>query len=196
MKPIYNFDPDRKTNGQAIVELATLGYLDGEILDLTVGPEAGFWTRYQPDVLVTNDLDPEVTADFHFDVRVCPLDAKSFDAVTWDPPYGYRGTSRLASDARYGLARSYQTPDEIDSLLFKGTDVALGLARRYVFVKCQNQNVSGAYRPQADRLKAYAEGQGATVVGEMYVTSARAQPAGKRQCNIWVSVSSLVVLAL
>ena len=63
MKPVYGFDPTRRTNGQAIADLATLGLLEGAVLDLTVGPRAGFWARYRPEVLVTNDLDPEVPAE-------------------------------------------------------------------------------------------------------------------------------------
>jgi hypothetical protein len=193
-EPIYNFDPERTTNAQAIAAAAALDFLDGIVLDLTVGPEAGFWRRWRPARLVTNDIDPEVPADHHFDARAFPWPDASFDTVVVDPQYGYRGTSRLASDVRYGLARPYVPAADIDANLFAITTEALRLARCCVLVKCEDQNVSGRYRPQRHRLLDHAEALGATVVGELYVYSPRAQPSGKRQLNIWTSCSTLVIL--
>lgn len=193
-EPIYSFETGRTTNAQAIADAAVLGYLDGAVLDLTLGPEAGFWQKFRPPGLVTNDADPSVAADWHFDVCDCPFSDKSFDTVVLDLPYGYRGTSRLASDRRYGLARPYTTPAEVDALLFAGTATVLRVARRYALVKCQDQNVSGRYRPQRHRVLSHAEALGARVVGELYVSSRRPQPAGKRQANVWASASTLVIL--
>jgi hypothetical protein len=195
-RPILSFDPARTTNALAIVDAAALGFLDGHVLDLTLGPEAGFWSKWRPAVLTTNDLDTTVPADLHHDARAVPLPDATFDAVVYDPPYGYRGTSRLASDRRYGLAGPYRTADEIDGLLVAGTLEALRLARRYVLAKCEDQNVSGRYRPQTTILAGAVLEHGHRVVAELHVVGGyRPQPAGKRQVNVWHGHSTLVVLA-
>jgi hypothetical protein len=189
-------DGHRTTNSQAIADLAELGMLrsEDEILDLTVGPNAGFWTRWRPDRLTTNDVDPDVTADFHHDVLVGPLfPPRGYDVVCWDPPYGYRGTSRLASDANYGLG-DYRSADAIDSMLVAGMCEALLIARRLVLVKCQDACVSGAFRDQSGFVTEAARRAGAKVVGKLYVKAARAQPSGKKQKNIWGYHSVLLLL--
>lgn len=195
-EPILSFDRDRTNNALAIVDAAALGYLDGDVIDLTVGPEAGFWTKWRPDRLTTNDIDPAVSADFHHDATATPFLDRSFDTVVYDPPYGYRGTSRLASDRRYGLAGVYRSAAEIDGLLVAGTREALRLARRYVLAKCQDSNVSGRWREQTTLVANTATGCGGRVVGRLYVHGGhRAQPTGKRQVNIWTGDSTLMVLA-
>lgn len=191
--PVYAFDPERTTNAQAIADAASLGLLDGTVLDATVGLGA-FWSKWRPARLVTNDIDVDIAADLHADARALPFAARAFDVVVFDPPYAYRGTSRLASDRRYGLARRYAPAAEVDALLFAGTTEALRVARRYALVKCEDQAVSGRYRPQRHCLLGHAEGLGARVVGELHVYSPRVQPGGKRQCNVWASASTLVVL--
>ena len=168
--PILLFDPERTTNALAIAGAGALGYLDGHVLDLTVGPEAGFWTKWQPDRLTTNDLDPAVPADHHHDARATPFPDRSFDSGVWDPPYGYRGTSRLASDRRYGLAGAYRTPDQIDALLLYGTLELLRLVRHFALVKCMNQRVNGKPRRQRDWLISEAEKTGASYVDELHRT--------------------------
>lgn len=47
---IYAVDAGRRTNAQAIEDLAELGVLlkSHVVIDLTIGPKAGFWTRWQP----------------------------------------------------------------------------------------------------------------------------------------------------
>jgi hypothetical protein len=194
--PILAFDPERRTNGQAIADLARLGILSNtdRVLDVTIGAEAGFWTKWRPARLVTNDLDPDVIADHHHDGTALPFPAGAFDVVVWDPPYGYRGTSRLASDERYGLRRSYRPAEEIDDLLLAGTAVALRVARRLALVKAQDQNVSGHFRDQTGFVCELARRHGATVAGKVYVDARREQPSGKRQTNVWGYPSTLLVL--
>lgn len=196
MSPVLANDATRRTNGEAIADLARLGILRAEdhTLDLTYGPNGGFWTEWRPDRLVTNDADPMVAADWHHDARNIDSPPNSFDVVTWDPPYGYRGTSRLASDATYGLG-TYATPDAVDALLIDGTLSAIRLARRVVLVKCQDQCVSGRFRDQSGFVCDAARQAGAEVVGKLYVAARRAQPAGKTQTNIWGYHSVLLVLA-
>jgi hypothetical protein len=193
-EPVLSFDPARTTNAIAIVDAALLGYLDGEVLDNSVGPAAGFWTKWRPDVLVTNDLDPAVEADYHYDARVAPFDSRSFDTVVWDPPYGYRGTSRLPSDARYGLAGPYLTVNERLELLVAGTLEALRLARRYVLVKCQDARVSARHRSQTMVVAQAVAEHGGRLEGVLHVIGGhRGQPAGKRQLGPWTNYSTLMV---
>jgi hypothetical protein len=195
-EPILSFDSERTTNAIAIADAAALGYLDGHVLDLTVGPKAGFWAKWQPERLTTNDLSRAVPADCHYDATATPWSDRSFDSVVYDPPYGYRGTSRLASDERYGLAAPYRRADDIDRLLIAGAFEALRLASRFALVKSQDQRVSGRYRPQTMILACAVMNAGARVVDELHVLGGhRAQPTGKRQLGAWASHSTLMVLA-
>jgi hypothetical protein len=202
-RPILANDPARVTNAQAVADLARLGILRREdvTLDLTVGPNAGFWTKWRPDSLSTNDIDLDVKADLHVDVRDMRVDdglghwkPGYWDVVAWDPPYGYRGTSRLASDATYGLARDYQTPDQIDALLIDGMRIACDLARRVALVKCQDQNIASHFRDQSGFVTEAARAHGATVIQKLYIAVRREQPAGKKQRNVWGYHSVLLVL--
>lgn len=196
MRHILANDPTRTTNAQAVLDLHELGWLrdDDATLDLTVGPKAGFWTLWRPTLLHTNDLDPSVKADTHYDVRSPGFMPKSYDVIVWDPDYGYRGTSALESDANYGLAGPYRTPDDVDELLIHGTRQALAGARRLVLVKCQDSNVASAFRDQSGFVTEGARKVGASVVGKLYVNAYRAQPAGKKQLNIWGYHSVLLAI--
>lgn len=188
-------DPARRANSQAIADLAELGWLRPEdsTLDLTIGPKAGFWRKWRPDHLVTNDLDPDVAADLHVDFRRTPFTENAFDVVVFDPDYGYRGTSRLASDAAYGLAGDYRSVAEVEAKLVHGTWEACRISRRLVLVKCQDQNVSGAFRDQSSMVVRAAFRRGFRVKGKLYVNAVRAQPKGKQQRNIWSYHSVLLV---
>jgi hypothetical protein len=193
MTEIMAFDPKRTTNAQAIADLAALGILrwNDHIIDLTVGPKAGFWKLWRPSCLTTNDLDLNVKADMHFDVtKGLPF---AYDVTVWDPPYGYRGTSRLASDANYGLGK-YRSADEVDELLLAGTREALRLAKRLALVKCQDQNVASEFRDQSGFVCELARSLGARVAQKLYVNAYRKQPNCKRQLNVWGHPSVLLVL--
>lgn len=189
-------DYDRTDNAQAILDLFELGWLrpDDSILDLSVGPEAGFWTKWRPQVLVTNDLDPNVKADMHEDARSFPGLENSYDVVVWDGPYGYRGTSRLASDVRYGLGE-YRSADAIDALIIAGTIEAMRLARLLVLVKCQDQNVASRFRDQSGFVTEAVRKEGGRILGKLYVRAHREQPAGKAQLNVWGYHSVLLLIA-
>lgn len=193
MTPIFAFDTTRRLNADAVADAATFGYLDGEVLDLTVGPKGRFWLRYRPEFLVTNDLDPTVAADLHLDATKSGLPDDWCDTAVWDPPYGYRGTSRLASDADYGLT-VYRPANTIDALLFDGTVEACRIARRYVLVKCQSSCVSSEFRDQVVIVARAAEVAGARVAGQLHVYGVRPQPKDKRQLNVWANYSTLVIL--
>lgn len=189
-------DPNRTTNAQAIADLHQLGWLRDEdwFLDLTVGPKAGFWQLWRPPRLHTNDLDPAVEADTHYDVRSPGFMPKSYDVIVWDPDYAYRGTSALESDANYGLAGPYRTANMVDELLVDGMLQAFAGSRRLVLVKCQDSNVASTFRDQSGFVTDAARKAGARVAGKLYVSAYRAQPAGKKQLNIWGYHSVLLVI--
>src|SRR5688572_7157801 len=91
------------TNADLIADVARLGYLDGVVLDATHG-EGNFWTVWQPEILVTNDVNPEKGAQHQYDFRKLGWGECEFDAVVFDPPYKLSGTPSLGEfDYRYGI---------------------------------------------------------------------------------------------
>lgn len=190
---ILDFDPARRTNAQAIRDLATLGLLlpDDHVLDVTVGPAYGFWTLWTPATLTTNDIDPDVNADHRWDARSLPVADKSYDVVVFDPPYANRGTSRLAMDPRYGLGK-YRTRADVENLLIDGTVEALRVADRLALVKCQDASVASRYQPQSYLVWEAARSVGARLVAELHVHGRREQPTGKKQLNVWSACSTLM----
>lgn len=197
MRAVLDFDPERRTNARAIADLARLGILrvDDYVLDLTVGPERGFWKEWEPKQLVTNDLDPAVPACFHWDARSLPASIDGlFDVVVWDPPYANRGTAKTREiDARFGTTE-YQSPAQVEARLVDGTVEALRACSRLAIVKCQDACVASRYRPQTMLVWEAARRVGARLVGELYVVGNREQPTGKRQVNIWSNCSTMMVL--
>lgn len=192
MTPIYAFDVTRRTNAAAIADAATFGYLDGEVFDMTVGPKGRFWLEYRPELLVTNDLDPAVDADLHLDGTRTGLPDNWCDVAVWDCPYGYRGTSRLASDADYGLT-VYKPANTTDKLIYDGTVEGCRIARRYVLVKVQDSCVATKFRHQTGIVGRAAIAAGARIVGQLHVYGVRAQPKDK-QLNVWANYSTLMIL--
>ena len=184
-----------RDNATLMSDCARLGYLDGSVLDLTVGPEAGFWRRWRPPGLVTNDIDPDVAADHHHDARALPFGDRSFDTVVFDPPYKLNGTGGShESDARYGVATGYVPARERIALLLDGTTEALRLARRFVLVKCQDQISSSKYHPQTFLVWERAMSLGAELVDMLHVPGLREQPAGTSQRHSRRNYSTLLVL--
>lgn len=196
MSAVLDFDPERRTNAQAIADLARLGILRSEdrVLDATIGPLRAFWSLWQPRVLVTNDLEAMVPADTHWDARHLPLPDRTFDVVVFDPPYANRGTSRLEMDKSYGLG-VYRTRADVEGLLCDGTSEALRVADRLAIVKCQDACVSGKFAPQSYLVWETATTQGAKLVAQLYVVGRREQPNGKRQKNVWTACSTMMVFA-
>ena len=196
MIAVYDFDPARRTNAQAISDLAAIRLLstDDRVLDTTVGPERGFWKLWEPHHLVTNDLDPNVTATHHFDARAIPYGDRSFDVVVFDPPYANRGTAKTREiDTRFGT-NEYRSPAAVESLLVDGTVEALRVVvpGGIVLVKCQDATVANKLRPQSYPVWAAATEAGARLAALLYVVGHREQPTGKRQANVWSNCSTLM----
>lgn len=185
-----------RTNADLMADCATLGYLDGSVLDLTYAT-GRFWRKHRPFFLVTNDIDVEMDADRHLDATCTGLEAKSFDTVVFDPPYKLNGTSTgkgpAASDVGYGVGGPYVTAAGRHGLLVDGTVEALRLARRFVLVKCMDQICSGSYHPQTFIAYQAAVATGARLVDQLHVLGGRAQPNGRRQVHARRNYSTLLV---
>jgi hypothetical protein len=194
MSPVVDFDPARRTNAQAIADMARLGILrpDDHVLDMTVGPERGFWKEWTPGKLTTNDIDRSVKARHHWDALGMPVDDRSFDVTVFDPPYANRGTATREIDDRYGTTE-YRSPRDVERLLTVGAVEALRVCDRLALVKCQDACVASRYRPQSFLVWEAATKAGARLVAELYVVGRREQPKGKVQKNVWSSCSTLMV---
>jgi hypothetical protein len=181
---ILAFDPNRRTNAQAIYDAYELGYItnDDFILDMTYG-EGAFWKLWAPPAgqLVRNDLD-EFKGDVHEDFRDTTFFSDHFDVVVFDPPYGFRGTSKHPMDAQYGLGE-YLTVDERLTLMRDGMKEAARLVKPkgIVLFKLQDQVVSGEKVWQRMLFANYGETIGLELVDELHVVGYRAQP--QRKCK-------------
>lgn len=193
------------TNADMIADVARLGYLDGNVLDLSYG-RGKFWTKHRPTFLTTNDLDPG-KGDHHEDVTG-PLRFDwygRFDSVVWDGPYRLSGTRDDAKldgggadfDERYGIDGDYQPVSEVMGLLEAGVKTASRCVCKggFVLVKCQNQ-VAGQKHFQAYRLAAVGAEHGLVLVDEFIrmTTKARPQPKGRAQLRARSNYSTLLIM--
>ena len=173
-------DPECHDNGTLIARFAKLGYLPDDVLDLTIGEEAGFWTKYKPGCLITNDIDTTVKADFHEDATDLPFPDGWCRTVVWDPPYklsGTRGSNGPAAlNKRYRTSGKYVPIAQVHHLLTAGTREALRVSSRFVIVKCQDQIASGSYQPQTFLVYEEAMQRGAKLVDMGFVSGYRKQP--------------------
>jgi len=190
----------RRNNAELIADCATLGYLRtaDTVLDPTYG-RGRFWTNWQPVL-------PVVKADLHYqhlavvkawDFTALPLDTRSYDAVTFDPPYKLNGTpggrGAATSDESYGVHRR-ATWQERHQLIADGIKECARVAHRTLLIKCQDQVVSGRKRWQTRLFADHAEDQGFTLVDMLHVQGYRKQPDGRRQVHSRGDYSTLLVL--
>jgi hypothetical protein len=190
---VLAFDPERRTNAQAIDDCVTLGYLSvtDRVLDATYGL-GRFWTTFRPQYLAMNDLDPE-RGNLHYDFTSLPFDARSFDTVVFDPPYKFSGTPDSGgpanSDSDYGVV-AMRWQDRMQ-LIIDGAVECGRVADRTLLVKVQDQVVSGQIRWQThtviDALGTWR------LVDELHVHGHRKQPPGRRQVHAARNVSTLLV---
>jgi len=195
---VFDFDPARRTNAQAISDLARVGWLEPDdfTLDVTVGPERGFWTLWEPKQLITNDLDKTVVARHHWDARKIPVKDNTFDVVVLDLPYANRGTAKDREiDARFGTTK-YQSPAQREALLVDGTVEAMRVSNSRVLVKCQDAVVANKFRPQSYPIYEAVMKEGGRLLALMYVVGNRSQPTGKRQLNVWSNCSTLMLIGV
>jgi hypothetical protein len=204
---------ERRTNADAIVDCARLGYLTSTLR--TLDPTWGlgrFWSKWRPDSLTGSDLNVDrspcgVSVDF----TALPFDAETYDAVVLDGPYKLNGTSGgggpATSDADYGVD-SYATLNERLDLIRAGIGEAIRVVapgRRYkvdgryrwvggtVLVKCQDQVCGGRKRWQTRIFADHAESLGVRLVDQLLVQGYRVQPAGRRQDHAHTDYSTLLI---
>lgn len=184
-EPIHQFDPKRRTNAQAIVDCVSLGYLnaDQKIIDLTVGTKRGFWKRWEPVKLWTNDLDPDAPAILRVDYADTRLGDGEFDVTVFDPPYKLNGTGGShESDKRFGVARPYRSLDDIVEDHKAGLREAVRITKPggLVLYKTKNQVTCTRYT----KLSTIAETEmwlehDCVLVDELYVNAYIEQPKNR-----------------
>ena len=195
---VHDFDPNRRTNAQAIADLASLGWLEPDdfTLDVTVGPERAFWSLWKPRRLVTNDLDRGVKAQHHYDARKLRFDDDTFDVVVLDLPYANRGTAKTREiDTRFGTTE-YRSPAQREALLIDGTIEAMRVSNSRVLVKCQDAVVANKLRVQSYPIYDAVMKEGGRLLALIYVVGNRSQPTGKRQVNVWSNCSTLMLIGV
>jgi len=173
--------------------VASLGYLDGKVLDVTYGYGV-FWQLYKPDDFTACDLDAEKSPiGYSVDFTQLPFEDMSFDAVVFDPPYKLNGTPTDAVDERYGVHVVSKWQDRLQ-LMCDGLIECIRVSNKYVLVKCMDQVVSGKKVWQTIAMYEMAWNYRATLVDrfDMLVTP-RPQPEGRRQVHTQGNYSTLMV---
>ena len=185
------------TNGHLIADVAALhlGWVT-EVLDLTYG-QGTWWTKWKPDALVTNDLDPDISTDHTFDYRTMPEDIPPFECVAYDPPYKLSGTPSLDHfDYRYGIEKPRRWQDRMEDIA-AGARVAMRLTQPggITLVKCQDQVVSGQVRWQTQMIHTIADNMGYRVRDRFdLLGGTMPQPAGRTQKHARGRGSTLLVI--
>jgi hypothetical protein len=177
---------NRRTNAELMVDCATLGYLDGSVIDMTYGL-GRFWAKHHPAHLVTVDLDPTLNADIVADFTNLPFPDRSFRSAVFDPPYKLNGTSTgkgpATSDVDYGVGGGYASIAERHALIFAGMTEAARLVEvgGIVIVKCQDQVCSGDIQFQTDLVRDHGLTIGLRKIDVLHVGGYRKQPARTRK---------------
>lgn len=196
-----------RSNADLIAEVARLWIKDDDlVIDLTYGL-GKWWSKFRPQELVTNDLDPRRDTDYHFDFTDLPwaIRAPVFDVVAFDPPYialGGRTTSTLhktqgiGMNDRYALYGAPKSPKEQvrqNNLGILNASALLKKDGRLLF-KCMDYISSGKYHHCLGWYVAYAERCGLRVE-DLFIhhSGTGPMPKGRRQVHSRRSHSYLVV---
>ncbi|MGI8425536.1 MAG: hypothetical protein ACR2M4_02865 [Actinomycetota bacterium] len=179
-------------NGELIADVAKLGYLDGNVLDVTYG-RGRFWTCFRPERFTACDIDPKLSPiGCSVDFRDLPFLHDSFDSVVIDPPYKLNGTPTLDIDERYGVHK-VGTKSERLTLILDGVRECSYVTRRYLLVKCQDQVNGGKVCWQTDLITNELTDLGMRKLDRFDILSYRAQPDGVRQMHARRNSSTLLV---
>lgn len=192
MKELLAIDPECRSNSQLVVSLAKLGYVSGEILDMTYGL-GNFWKDLDPPQLTTNDLYTK--AHYNRDFTDLPFSNGSFNTVVFDPPYKLNGTGGThPSDYQYGVADKVGWKDR-HALIRAGIDEAarIAVAGGHVLLKCQDQVSGGKVRWQTIEFTNHAETQGLMLVDMAHLLGFRPQPKGRTQQHFRRNYSTLLI---
>lgn len=188
---ITAFDTDRHFNSQLMADCAKLGYLSGEILDLTYG-KGNFWSLLPDTRVHSNDLADWIDTDYSEDFTSTSFAGNSFDTVVFDPPYRLGGTPTTPDfDDAYGI-NEYRTKADVKALIEQGTREACRIAGKFALVKVQDHVSSGVLQPQTTWV-INAAPPDAVLVDTLHVIGGRAQPAGTSQKRARHGYSTLLV---
>jgi hypothetical protein len=186
-------DPPRRTNAQAMVDCARLGYLDGWVHDCTYG-DGRFWRSVMPCVFTRSDLDPAKGVPI-FDFTALPYDDRIVDTMVMDGPYKLNGTTLdtgpATSDDSYGVGGAYTKIDVRMKLLADGLTECARVARSWVLFKCQDQVVSGHVKWQTRIFADHGEDCGLELWNRMLVHGYRTQP--RPQVHVHSDYSTLLI---
>jgi hypothetical protein len=181
-----------KNNSEMIADVALLGFIPGNVLDLTYG-DGAFWNHFRPADLTTNDLDPEKPAEHHQDFRCTTWESGSFTTVVFDPPYKMQGTpSSEAMDSHFGTD-VVRTRPEVLSLIVGGVAEGSRLATKFLLVKCMDQVSSGKARWQTQVVTDTARALEWRWVDQFLLPGGRPQPKGRSQKHARHEYSTLLV---
>ena len=186
-----------RTNGDLIADVAKLGYLDGDVLDVTFGVGT-FWKQWVPASLVACDLNAAKSPiGYPVDFTNLPRDFQGqFDAVVIDPPYKLNGRPTSTSDERYGVEEYTPWRDRI-TLMREGMVECYRALRPkgYLLVKVQDQVCSGKKRWLTDVASEQATKFMAMEKVDRFdmLTTPRPQPEGRRQLHSLQNYSTLLV---
>lgn len=190
---------DWPTNAALIADVNRLHPLGDAVLDATYG-RGRWWQKHRPPVLITNDLNPKTDTDYHYDFQAFPQNwTDQFDGVAFDPPYKLNGTPTLGDfDNAYGIAQPTNWRERM-LLIRNGFRECLRVVKPAgrVYVKCQDQVVSGRMRWQTHTLITEAEQRGARLVDRFdMLGGTRPQPEGRRQVHARGRGSTLLVFSM
>lgn len=184
------------TNADLIADVARLGYIGENVLDLTYG-RGLFWAKWAPGTLTANDIHPERGDHHHDATRPIREWRLQFDTVVYDPPYRMSGTRAGTDfDDRYGLDGPAPTAANILEGIQAGTRTAARCTRPggTILVKCQDQVCSGRKHWQTAHVTRAAEHTNCTLIDRFdMIRPGRPQPAGRPQKHSRSNTSTLLV---
>lgn len=191
------------TNAAMIAEaVVPLGYIEGDVFDATYGVAGGFWTKYRPERLVTNDratavlidgvMVPVVT-DHHEDFCALPFPDRSFTTVVFDPDYKLNGTPAMGEmDARFGTWENLTRDQRMEKIRL-GAIECYRLTSKWLLVKCMDQVEGGQMRWQTDMVTEALKPLGARKAGRFdFLFDPRPQPGDRRQLTERANYSTLL----
>jgi hypothetical protein len=181
------------SNAEMIYDVASLGYLDGYVLDPTYGLGT-FWRQWVPERFEYSDI--KLDGSHHADFTDLPWVSKTFDAVVYDPPYKLNGTPS-EPDVRYGVD-VVATWQERMGLCEQGALECWRVLKPggYLLWKCMDQVCSGKVRWQTYEFTNFMVRGGlfCELVDRFdFLMTPRTQPVGRRQVHAARNYSTLLV---
>lgn len=186
---------DWVTNADLVYDAWRLGYVKGEVYDVTPGERGLWWNWYR--YLEHEDITIRLNDQRH-DFTNLPIEDESFDTVAFDPPYKLNGNPQGMPELsrRYGVEITTRWQDR-HALMVAGLRECARIVRPkgYVLVKCQDQVCSGKMRWQTDLMTECGTDLGLDKVDEFLMLGHHIpQPMeGRKQKHAHARPSSLLI---